>query len=442
MLIRRSVLKCGLTFAVTLTVLTACGSEGPTDIGGGLLPARQVCTFDQVLPASVFLESDTVLPSVMRAADADYLLVALDYDGELNARALSRLGELPAAISYTDADGDMQIDTMPEYIGGRVVLLVDSAKPMASQQVRLGLWHAGEHLDPATANWTFSVDSGTVQRVWDEPGGTLGDLIDEAVWSPGQDSVAFTVDAATIVNWSDTSNIHRDVVITALDPDTRIRATRILLRGQVQPAGLPESDTLVYTATTARSTFIYSPQLPRTAALQVGGTPAWRSVLRFKEGLDTLQLADPQDRPGCSAILGEATINRATLVLEPAGVPQNFVIEDSLYLGARVLRESVLYPLNRAPLGEWVGRLDDPLAPELFQEGMADPGTASLAITEFVASLVASQGNGNESPTKDLLTLLAGNEGSTFGFAAFSGMAGASPPLLRLTVTVAGEVRF
>lgn len=431
-----------MRFAVLLTGLAvgllACGEEGPTEVGGGLGPAREICTFEQVLPAARFLVVDTAFRSPLGPVGALYLLVAHQYGGELDARILSRVGTLPGAIGYTDPDGAASVDSMPRYVGGRLILRVDSARALATDTVRLRLYHTTERWDPYTATWTMRVDSGTVRHEWAEPGGSPGEFIGEAVWAPGQDSVAFPVDSVTLGIWSDTLLEHRGVIITVADSAVRLRATRVLLRADARVAALPDT-LLPVTASAAFSTFLYSPQAPATGALQVGGTPAWRSVLRFAPRLDTLMLSDPLGRPGCSGELGAATVNFASLILQPVAVPKPFMVEDSLLLDARAVRESEYYPLSRAPLGEWVGRLGAPLVPDLFGENGPADGSVALTLTSFVANL-ASRDTAVVAP--ELLALVARTEASSFGFGAFSGAAGASPPRLRLIVTVAGEVRF
>ena len=78
----------GAILAAALT-LGACGDEGPVGIES-LVPEDLIQTFEVVLDAARFLTVDTTIGDFVDLDDLDYLLVAEDFGGALDAHSLMR----------------------------------------------------------------------------------------------------------------------------------------------------------------------------------------------------------------------------------------------------------------------------------------------------------------------------------------------------------------
>jgi hypothetical protein len=419
--------------------LTGCTEEGPVAVGGSLLPGA-VRTYELLLDASEFLVADTAAGGFTRPAAAGFMLAAHQADG-LDAHALVRFTRFPGFVGYFDAAGQAQTDTMPRYFGGTVVFRLDTLRSGAPGPVVLHLYRTAEAFDPLTATWSLRIDSAGVQQPWSQPGGTSGALLDSAVWQPGADSVTFAVDSQTVALWGDTLNAARGALLVPVTPDARLRVTGALIRLQARPSARP--DTIVAaTAAAAATTFLYDPPAPRLSSIQVGGVPAWRSFLQFREDLGDVPFRCPDvEGSGCTVRLRDATINYAAILLEPLVVAAPFTPRDTIRLEARAVRPSPLAPLLRSPLGERVGQSRSLILPERFS-GDA-PGTPiELTVTPFLARLAGAQqaGVGNDTLAARILAVTLPFEGTTFGIAAFGGRQGpGTPPRLRIVLSLPSE---
>ena len=428
---------------MTSTVaLGACADEDPASIGGPLLPGGAVQTIELTLDAADFLVADTTASGFSRASDTDRAIVARDAGGVLDANALYRFPQLPSAVTYITTTDSVRQDTMPSFIGGRVVIKLDTLSVQGGSPLRFSLYRINEAWDPRTATWDLRTDTLNFRQEWTEPGGTRGELLDTATWSAGSgDSIAFQVDSLTLAIWDDTTNAGRGAMLVAETPGTRVRLSLPVIRLSARPSARPDTVVTV-TANTAAWTFVFDPPPAPGPELRVGGIPAWRSFLRFRDVLGEIQVGHCDVAGGPCVKLSDATINYAALLLTPVPASPAYLPIDSVFVDARPVFETPLVPLSRAPLSSVLaGRTFDPIPASAF----ALPGApvVELAITSFVANLLSPPDDDDALDAPDLLALLAAPpESRNFGYAAFASRMAAGAPRLRLIVTFSSEVEI
>jgi hypothetical protein len=425
-------------FLATGVVLGACASEVPTSIGGSLVPEGSVRTYELLLDAAGFIEFDTTLTGYVRPVESNNLVVARQFGGTLTAHTLARFVGTPASISVRDAQNNTITDTLPRLISGQVILRLDTLRTRLTAPVQLQLHTVGEAWDPFSATWALRVDSGAVRLPWRTPGGTRGRLLTTAAAAPGVDSIIFDVDSATVKAWSDTLDLSRGALIASTTAGTRLHAASVGLRVQLRSS---VRDTIVSTfAGNIATTFVFDPQPAPTANLRIGGTPAWRSFLRFRAGLDTIPLPCPNGVPGCVLRLRAGTINYAALQLRTLPAEGGFALEDTLIVDAYSVAASAEVPVGRSPLLARVGRSRSPVRPTEVVTG----GTLlEVPVTGFFASLAAPVPDSITTVARTRnLALIGAPEGGTFGYATLAALGGASAPKLRIIVTVANEVQL
>ena len=413
---RRSLFAALLLAAGTL----GCADEDPTQLAGPLLPGGEVRTEEIILEFQQFADDDTTAGGYTRPSQSDTLVVANDYRGILDANALLRFVRAPATVLFRVGDS-LRVDSMPAYIGARMVLRVDTLRLAGERPIRFAVYRTAESWDPATATWTLRVDSLGARAPWAQPGGTRGELVDTASLVAGADSVSFNVDSATIAAWSDTTSIARGAIVVAETPDTRVRVSSPVLRLRARPALRPDTVVDAVSGAIGR-TYVYDPPQPVPGGtLRVGGNPAWRSFVRLREGLGSQYVTGcaVQRAPQNCDRLRDVTINYAALVVHPSPVPTAFVPEDSMRIDARAVFESAFVPLTRAPLSAVLGR-SQAIPPLAFTNG---EGAYEVPITSFLADLVRARADTASAPVR-AIALLAVSEGSRLGFAEFGSTQG------------------
>jgi hypothetical protein len=417
-----------LALAFAGATLAACGEEGPTDVGAGLLPGGAIRTAEVLIDPARFLVSDTAFSGYGNISQIGFTLVANQVGGALNANTLVRFSPVPTTITVNAPAGGTQVDTMPNLAAARIVVRIDTLRSSpAGGGVLLRLYRAAEAWDRETATWRNRIDSLQVQRPWAQPGGTRGALIAETTWTGG-DSASFNVDPALMRALGDTASTNHGAILVTETPGARIRipamAVRLSYRSTLQP-----DTTVVIPQDNLPRTFIFDPT-PAAAAggPRVGGVPGWRTFLVLRERLDTLRVPCP-GQPGCTMPLSEATITRAALVLDRLPAPPGFALEDTLQIAARTVLASPLVPLARSPVGELIGVTRNAVP-------IAETGTTDVTVTEFIRRL-ALVPQADVTPQSPHLALLSFTEGQVFGFAAF-----APSPRLRLVYTVATETQL
>jgi hypothetical protein len=424
---------------VAALLAAGCGVEDPTSVGGGLLPAEVITTFEVVLEPARYLVSDTAFGLYSAPADADFLIVANQYRSALDSRILARF-TLPTTVTLP-VGGVTRTDSMPTFFAGEVVLAIDTTGASTPPPVRLALFRNTEDYDDGSATWTLRVDTPGARLPWTQPGGSPGVLVDTASFTATSDSVRLDVDSATLAIWRNTTDPQRGAVIVVQTLEARLRTSIPLLhlsgRASIRP------DTVV-TATVQASerTFIFQPEQPDSAAApHVGGTPAWRTFVRLRDRLDTLTVACPGD-PNCRVRLSAAQINRAALQLQPLPSPAGFDPEHDVPLTAHFALPAPTVPLHRLPLTDALslcrtaaGQLEpcDTIPRSSFISAGAP--VVELPVTDLILTVVRAPTDTAAFRPTHFALLPAGIR--TFGFGTFAEL-----PSLRLVISIAKELQL
>ena len=233
--------------ALLLAVVAgSCAQESPTEAGGPLIPTDAVRTFEIDLDPSIWLETDTAFSGFDDVNGADYFVAAENFGNVMSAHILSRF-LVGTTISATDSSGTELSDTMPTFIGGRVVLLIDTTLSNVPRPFGLSLRNVADDWDAPTATWDLAVDTAGQQTSWTQPGAGGGTLISTAMWPQALDSlgvpldsVSIEIDSATIAMWTDTATTH-SVMIALTSPGARLRASDLVLRVDARPSFRPDT---------------------------------------------------------------------------------------------------------------------------------------------------------------------------------------------------------
>lgn len=420
-------------FLTAALAMAACGEETPTGVGGPLLPGDAIRTFEIVLDAADYLESDTAFSGYTDLDDVDFQLIARAFEGVFDAHAMTRF-DIPDVVAITDTAGVVQTDSTPTFVGGRVVVRVDTMRSNLPAAIEFRLERVEEDWDPATASWEWRVDSTGSRLPWSQPGGTGGAEIATLDWTPeGEDSLVFPVDSQTVAAWADTSHLARGAVLSVLTDDARIRLADFVLRLDARSEIRPDT---IFTTTIRPPdpTFVFQPTLPDRAAVPlVSGAPGWRTFFEFRDGLGATTVPCPSF-PGCRVRLDQTAVTYAALLLEPAPAPPGFLPQDSVLLETRAVYASDRAPLARSPLGASVGVMSQRMGPERFRDIVPDD-VVEVPVTGFVAA--AANADTTLAPPSPFVALLPFVEGVDFGVAAFG-----EAPRLRLVLTIATELQL
>lgn len=408
----------GTTALLALSLLGGCSDELPTAGGqdrfpGGVGPT----TIEVLLFGDDVLIADDVYDHFSDPRLTSYLLVANAFDGELEAHTLARFTNFPDSVRHT-AGGTARTDSLFEYVSGEMTTVVNPSASSAEGGATLRLWSIAQPWDSSQVTWQNAADG----RPWTEPGGTRGELLAEAVWTPGD-----TITADTVIFQLDSLAMRRvaaegahGVMITSETPDSRLQLRYLDLRARVRPESAQDT-TLAVAIGTGPQTFVFTPQPPEAEGVyRVGGITGARTVLR-------LNLI--RDVPGCqgagtfgcdSVSLKDVTVNLAELVLQPRAVPSGFrPLNTSPFLVRRVVEPE----LGRlAPLGQVI--LSDTVSASLFGPGEADE-PVRIGLTTAIQALIQTDS------TTLAVALLGESAAGQFGYQWYE-----AAPVVRLIYTL------
>ncbi len=422
-----------MLFGVLMLAPGACSEEGPTDVGGSLLPGQAIRTIELMVDGSAYLVRDTAFTGYTDPSGADFFLFANSFQNVFTANAIGEF-TMPAAIAVLDSGGTVRTDSTPSFFGGRIVLLVDTLRSDIGAAALFRAFRLTETFDATSASWTYRVDTAGVQVPWTQPGALGGAVIDTASWVSGRDSVVILVDSATIAAWADTASVARGAVVVMETAGARARASDFVLRVDARSEINP--DTVV--TTTIRPperTFLFDPVLTANGAEPLaGGNPAWRTFFEFSRGLDTMSVPCPDVSPSCRIPLRDADITFAALELVPRVAPAGYLPSDSMLLVSRLVLVSDIAPLPRSPLGAGVG-VTQQFVPRSRFETPAGGEPIEVPVTEYIRALFAD--TATVDPLTRWIAVHPGIEGVDIGVAAFDAM-----PRLRLVLTVASELQL
>ncbi len=420
--------------AAILAALAGCVDGTPTSDDPGLLPVDAE-TVEIRLSFDEFARDFQVFSGFGSAAEFPRPWVAHRYRDELDARALIRFGALPPSVTVAPpGGGDPQVDSTYVPVQGTMVLFFDtlSAVGSAPWPIEIGATETPWHL--TTARWNAAVDTLGSRVDWPEAGGGPVRHIWSGEWDPVDgDSIVVPIDSLTVSELANQSLTSRGLRIETTGEGSRLRilgATfRVDVRSSINPELLVEVQAQGFNLT-----FLYSPEAPvDPGAVQFGGVPARRSYLR----LDLPSHLNPNDPDFCAIAecpvrLTADRLLYAGLVLETAEVtPPIFAPSDTITFDVR----PVLSPerLPRSPLGSPVQALGSRIPPAAFQPGGAR--RVEVPVTRYVRDLLRGPPEGQQ-PLSPVLAVLSVAEPATLEVASFSGPSGASPPVLRLILTI------
>ena len=437
----RRKLMAGLVLAGLGTALTACGDEDPTAVGS-VLVGPSITTFEVVLDPAEFLQADTTFDSIGDLRQAFFRLAANQFAGELDAHTLFRIVR-PFTVAYApESGGATQTDSVVAIRGARVTLIVDSAASSPGP-VEVEVRPILESWDQSTVTWTLRSDTAGTPEPWTTPGGTTGAPVGTGTWTGG-DTLVITIDSASAAIWQDTIVARRGALIRPTTPGSRLRFSSPQFEFDVVPQENP--DTVVTGGSAAQSMHIVSPDVtaPPQTELRVGGLPAWRTLLNFRSMRDLVLDACGSGGPGtgdpsCDVRLQDATLTLAEVLLTPVPVGGRRVERPVAIGGLQVLLTENVPPF-RAPLGNLGSAPSDTVSPELFTPTPPAGAQVAIPVTAYIRQLVRPEDP--ERPASEWLALVAALERETFGYTAFASLESASPPRLRLVVTIPNQEIF
>lgn len=435
---RRSALGAGLLLGVL--GIGACDQELPTDVGGEHLPESALRTYELILDDLAFIASDTLVRGFGTSNLSVLLIVAEDWLDTLDAHSLVRFADFPESVTYLDSTGT-HTDTIARFIGGRIAVRLDTVALGldtlgTDTTITFELYSVAEAFDSRTATWRArSVTAGDT-AFWTTPGGTPGALLGSGSWvrsdTVARDSVVFQLDSATVAAWAVADDDARAVMITTTTAGARAQVTIPRLSLTARLEGQLDT-TRATSAVVAAQTYLYDPPPPDPVdELRLGDRSAWRAFLTFREGLDTLTIACP-NQPGCTFRLGDVTVNRAELWLSPLPVSEVHRPRGNFALEARPVLGGATLPLERAPLGDTTG-VAPRVTPAHF-EGVTD-SVVTIPVTRFLRGLLAAGADTAVTDRDRTLALVTAPEPLAYGIARFGGVGIASAPVLRVIVTV------
>ncbi len=414
----------GLTGLLLLAFLAGCQDEIPTAVGGDLFPDGTLpTTVELTLPASAFLSGDTVFSGYTSPDDADFVVVAEQFDDVLFAHALLDFVDFPDTVTVT-VDGTTHKETDFTYGPGKLRAVVDTTAS-TRRPVSLQLWSVEQEWDAETATWQLARNSGTDVEPWQEAGGSRGQLLAETVWLPGDevtaDSVFWQLDASEMAGIVEGFS---GLLITSNTPGARVELSEFVLNADLNPAVKPDT-AVVEEIFPGPTTFVVTPDEPSAPDVwTIGGLSSSRAVFTIDPARE-ISTCPPATDADCPTIpFRDVTVNYAGLVLDTEAVPNGYRPLDALFLTLRRLFEPEIGA--RAPLGSVVSA--DSVGAALFVRG--SEGTVELPITQPLRAILASD-------SAVTVGLLAEPEGSSFGVGWFT-----REPMLRVIYTLPLESSF
>ena len=420
---------------------SACTDAVPTSDNPDLIPVGAE-TVELRLPLSVITSGVQTYSGFSSPNDLPVLDIAHEWGGALEARVLLQFGGLPAFTDVTPPGSNTaQRDSAYVQGSGRLVIRIDTLRVFGPEPFEVELGAVETAWDRESTTWDLATDSLGGSEPWPEAGGGPARFVDRASWSmivgdsSTIDSLAFSVDSATISQWTDTLRSDRGARISAVTSGSRFRflsaSLRVDARSEVNPDTI-----IILQAESVDGSSIYSPgPTASPGVLQIGGTPAIRAVFE-------LQLAETLDRSSaelctqieCPFVPESDRLAYGSLVLHShQTVSPGLHPLDSVFVELR----EVLIPerLPRSPLSAPVQDFAGVLVPERFTEGAEAP--YEIPITGFLRQLLRA--DSLETDPLATLALLVTPEPAALDVASFYGIGTELEPYLRLIWTVSDE---
>lgn len=429
----RRILIVVLGVSAGVGVLGGCTDEAPTSLGGELF-GEGFQTFEVELEAGTFLEQDTTYDRLGTLNGAAFTMVANEFEGELTANTLFRVRP-PERVTYESSSGTSVTDSVFTIIGAKVTVILDSLSDQTAP-VTFDVLQLTEDWHAPTVTWQERVDTAGVPEPWSVPGGTTGELMGSFTWVGG-DTVVIPIDSAEAALWMDSAAAHRGGLIRTTTAGARVRIPNggLTVRFDVRPT---DADTVVEAGTERSNTIVATPEpsTPDGLELRVGGTPAWRSAVKFRP-LRDVEIPCSPGGTTCTIPLSDVQISQAALLLQPLYVAGRR-IERPVRFEARGILRGPGVPLSRSPLSPALttsGSLD----PDAFTVDPDDPEPIALKLTAYIRQIIDPTRGEEPVLWLGLVSQTERTIQSLFGYAAFGSIQSADPPRLRLMVTVPVE---
>lgn len=432
----RRILTHGLMVALGVSVAAGCTEEGPTSVGGELI-GEGYRTYEVVLDADAFLQSDLTYTGLGSLNLAPFGIVARDFGGELDARTLLRVRP-PTQVTYENDAGTNVTDSAFTIIGGTLTLAMDSLAADRTRPVQVELVEVTESWEPATVSWELRSDTAEVGEPWAAPGGTTGAVLGSGLWASG-DTLRIALDSTAAAVWADSAAAFHGGLIRSTTAGTRLVLDGLQFSFDVRPEG---ADTVVSVASLVARANIATPEpgTPAAGELRVGGVPVWRTVFQFLP-MEEVEIPCAPMSTRCTTVpLSQVEVNQAALLLHPLPVPGRR-IERPLRIEGRVVLRAPGVPVERSPLSPTIGITESGISPALFTPGLADPDRVAVPVTTYLRQNLSPPEGGDPVLWLALLAELE-QAAPLFGYAAFASLESDNPPQLRLVVTVPTEERL
>jgi hypothetical protein len=356
--------------------------------------------------------------------DAAFLLVANRFDGALDAATLARFRGFPGFVNIT-VGGTAQVDSVFTYLGGQVIVPIDTTATEFNGPVTLELLALAQSPGPDEVFGRTGVNTAgarLLSSVRIAPG-------NPAAW----DTVVFNVDSLAVRQFA--REDFPGLLVRATESPSRLQLGRLSLVTSVRPSQRADT-TIAQTVTGGPQTFIVNtePPFPENA-LVAGGLRSARSLFRI-----TLPERVPVSPGDARTIrIDSVAINEAALLLEPLPVGGGWRPLGPVPLQLLRVVEPELGA--RAPLGDIV---QDPVGVgqfgALYEDILYTPGNTErivVRITQHIRGVA-----GRDSIARDRqglatsLVLLGRSQSPTVEVTTFGRAHFRSPPQLRLVYTV------
>ncbi|GMV05833.1 MAG: hypothetical protein AMXMBFR53_21100 [Gemmatimonadota bacterium] len=426
--------KAAVAFLGAVVGAVACGEVSPT----GVVPEEPVSVMIEI-PWSEFGSNLAAFVAAGSPIELGVGILAHQVGDSLEARTLATMNEIPTSATVVDTAGTERTDTLLQVLGGRILAAIDTLSALSGGPVTLEAALMEETWDPTTATWSMAVDSLSGSRTeWGRAGGGSASHPVTAVWFPGEDTVVFELDSAGVAALSDTAST-RGLRISSLTAGSRLEVTGLSVQVDVRPSLNPDT-TVVVTASRNSLTFVYTPEpSPPQGSVRVGGTPSYRTTMSIEVPRVLDGPAELCAVRACPIELTANSLNYAAIVLSSQAVEVAFQPSDSVNLDVRPVADPSALP--KSPLGGSLlsTSIGKRVAASLFG---ADEGTeVEVPITSLVRALLEPDSTARF-PTPRTIALVSAYEPLSFSYASFFGPESASPPLLRLIVTIAGTAEL
>ncbi len=433
-----------VTMMVCAGAASGCSEKISTapDLGFRRINPR---TVEVVIPFEDFVDEVKVFGGYGSTADLRYGVIAVD-PGGLNASTLAHLQDFPADARVPGTDGVTRTDTNLSFVGGFVVIQFDTVSGTVLVPAAVVVSDVKEDWHVSTVTWDVAVDTAGERRPWTQPGGGpttvlgqgtydafIGRLLDDDAGLV--DTMSIAIDSATVAALGDPASGIKGLLVSAVDPGTRLNVLNVSLSLTTVPSTRP--DTILDLPVLMEDLVLMVDPVPTAPVgwLRAGGAPSWRTVITISMPKSVAGTPELCGAPGCQVDLTDVDLNLAELVLTTRRPEPGFQPERTATIDLRRVLNPELLP--KSPLGEQLVPFAERLAPDLFTVDVGAP--VRFAVTQLVRGILSTAAETGTVPVTSM-ALFSVVEPEMVGFASFEGGGSAGAPALRLVYTIANKV--